>query len=311
MAGFLYIPEPLQQAIAAHINEAVPRAIEGYLSAHEDEDTLTGHLGATLRTGTQTVFVQDQELGFGEWKWKIDYRKFRGRGPKAAESVLGADGLFELTLLRGTREETKSLLFQAKKEWKVDTALFGQAVRLTTWREAAFILNYTPKDFEAIRLDDAVSSRGSRAAVTQAVSLSHFLTNEYLPCHIGDTDVRYDAVNHRLIWRTMNDEVVTAEFSVGSRIRLDIKAPKSRPITQSQPRVIYRNEIHNHRMKAKDEDVLGVSADALEKEKKQARNQLALTYHPDRFSSDDEYLKSILSRRTQEANAAYANLKKR
>jgi hypothetical protein len=310
MARNLHIPQPVLQAIATHVNEAVAKAIEGYLSAHEEEDTLTGHLGATLRTGTHTVFVQNREEGFGEWKWRIDYRKFRGRGPRAAENVLGADGIFELTLLRGTSEETKSLLFQAKKEWRTDPALLGQAIRLTTWREAAFILNYTSQNFEAIRLDDAVLSHGNRSLVRQAIPLSSFLTSQYLPCRIGDTELRYDAVHHRLTWRTMNGELVATDFSVRSRIRFDIKAPISRTGALPAPRLVKWQDIHDHRMKADYEDILGVPAAAPEKEKTKAHKKLALAYHPDRFNLDDELLRQMLNKRTQEANVAYANLKR-
>jgi hypothetical protein len=30
------------------------------------------------------------------WTWSIDYTKFRGRGPGAAEKALGADGILEM-----------------------------------------------------------------------------------------------------------------------------------------------------------------------------------------------------------------------
>jgi hypothetical protein len=311
MARNLYIPQPVLHAIATHIEQAIPRAVDGYLSAHEDEDTLTGHLGATLRTNTHTIIVQDQEQGSGEWKWRIDYTKFRGRGAHAAENYLGADGIFELKLLRGATEQTKSLLFQAKKEWRSDPTLLKQAIRLTTWREAAFILNYTPQNFEAIRLDDAIASRGDRSAVKQATPLSSFLSEQFLPCLVGDTDLRYNAALHRLSWRTMSNEQVATDFTVGHRIRFDIKAPISRTAIVSNPKMVNWGKIHDHRMKAEYEDILGVSLAASEKEKTQARNTLALAYHPDRFNLNDELLNQLLKKRTQETNEAYTQLKKK
>ena len=93
----LYIPAQVKEAIAKHVETAVERARDGYSSAEEDEDTLTGDLGGNLRIRTQTVSV-DQDQIRGEWKWGITYYKFRGRGRNATESMLGADGIFELTV---------------------------------------------------------------------------------------------------------------------------------------------------------------------------------------------------------------------
>lgn len=310
MAKNLYIPEIVLQAIATHLSQAIPRAIDGYLSAHEDEDTLTGHLGATLRTGTQTVFVQNVEMGYGEWKWRIDYAKFRGRGAHAAEHYLGADGIFELVLLRGTTEQTKSILFQAKNEWQSDPSLLQQAIRLTTWREAAFVLNYTLQSFEAIALDEIIASRGQRKTVRKATPLADYLTKQFLPCLVGDTELRYDAVLHRLTWRTMQNELVATEFSVGHRIRLNVDAPVSKG-SVFKGKMVKWDEIHNHRMRAEAEDILGIASSASEREKARARNFLAKVYHPDLFNLNDVLLNDMLNKRTQEANDAYAQVKKK
>ena len=135
----LYIPEQVKQAIQKHLDEKYPIALEGFSSANEDEDTLIGDLGATLRIKNQTVIVVNDEIG-GRWKWGIDYHKFGGRGPRAAEKQLGADGIFELIIDNGSWVQKKSLLFQSKKNWTDDTKLIEQTIKLTTWKEAAFIL---------------------------------------------------------------------------------------------------------------------------------------------------------------------------
>lgn len=54
MARRLYIPAQVLDAISTHLSTAVEKAIQGFWSANEDEDTLTGHLGACLRTGTHS-----------------------------------------------------------------------------------------------------------------------------------------------------------------------------------------------------------------------------------------------------------------
>jgi hypothetical protein len=48
MVRRLYIPEEVKAAIQAHISESIARAIDGYDSASEEEDTLTGYLFGVL-----------------------------------------------------------------------------------------------------------------------------------------------------------------------------------------------------------------------------------------------------------------------
>src|ERR1700730_16724366 len=80
----LYIPEEVKRDIRNHIVTAVTDAIGGFESASEDEDTLTGHLGATLRSPTRVVNVLEDQLT-GRWRWSLTYTKFRGKGPSATE----------------------------------------------------------------------------------------------------------------------------------------------------------------------------------------------------------------------------------
>jgi hypothetical protein len=53
MPKSLYIPEPVRAAIAHHIKESMPKAEDGFESAQEDEDTLTGHLGGCFVSETK------------------------------------------------------------------------------------------------------------------------------------------------------------------------------------------------------------------------------------------------------------------
>ena len=79
MPRSLYIPRQVRAAITTHIESALVRAIDGFLSAQEDEDTLTGELCSSLRTGAHVVNVVDDEIN-GPWKWEFKYSKHRGRG---------------------------------------------------------------------------------------------------------------------------------------------------------------------------------------------------------------------------------------
>ncbi|MFH1653250.1 MAG: hypothetical protein ABIE74_04250 [Pseudomonadota bacterium] len=214
--------------MAEHIRTAVSKAIDGYWSASEDEDVLTGHLGACLKIGNKKVrVVQTQSELPGDWTWSIDYYKFRGRGINATERILGADGLFELRLQRGYRTEIKSLLFQAKKDWNSDRDLVTQCIKLSTWREAAFVLNYTSEAFEAFSIDEVLKLRGVRRSAFQAKALADFLAEDFLDCLVGDTDLSYEPRARRLIWRALSGEIVATVFRVKHRVRVNIKPPQS------------------------------------------------------------------------------------
>src|SRR5436190_19048543 len=148
MPRSLAIPDEGQQAIRARLTDALAQASGAFDSAAEDEDTLTGDLCGALRTPRRRVFVAQSVAEIpGEWTWSINYYKFRGRGAGAPENKVGADGIFELTVDYGAHSETKSLLFQAKVEGKQPGLLLEQALKLSTWREAAFILVHSPDGF--------------------------------------------------------------------------------------------------------------------------------------------------------------------
>ena len=45
----LYIPIEVREDISSHIKERYPFVLDGYQSANEDEDSLTGDMGGVLR----------------------------------------------------------------------------------------------------------------------------------------------------------------------------------------------------------------------------------------------------------------------
>lgn len=285
MARRLYIPAQVLDAISEHISIAVEKAIQGFWSANEDEDTLTGHLGACLKTGTHTVEVTQDEVN-GPWKWSIDYAKFRGRGKNATESYLGADGILELSLDMGYRKDTKSLLFQSKTDWDNSPDLVEQAIVMSTWREAAIGINYTPTSFEAYSIDSILASRGIKADAKGAISLQEALGQYFIRCKVGNTDLRYDARTRRLYWRDVNGLLVAVQFSVPNRIRLNVEGP-----TQNNPihvdKELSPEEINQHRMEVEPEEVLMPVLAPVEINAKTMKRVLAMTYHPDRYSAYD------------------------
>jgi hypothetical protein len=89
-----YLPEAVENSIRRHVRKAVTIAAEAHSSAQEDEDAVTGQLGVLLRTRRSKQVRAEGRT----WTWAINYQKFRGRGPKATERVVGADGILEFSV---------------------------------------------------------------------------------------------------------------------------------------------------------------------------------------------------------------------
>lgn len=303
----LYIPKEVLQSIKEHVDRAIPRAIGGFMSANEDEDTMTGELGSSLRSGTHTVVVDRAEIN-GAWKWSIDYKKFRGRGKDATERHIGADGIIELSLDWSGRKETKSLLFQAKMDWRSDSSLIEQAVLLSTWREASLFVNYTESEIEAFSIDSVLRSRGKREDAKDALSLADALTKYFLECKVGSTDLAYDPVSRQLRWRATTGVTVATQFSIPHRLRVKVKAPGYKHKLEWD-KLIPKEEIHSHRMAVEADDLLSPILSDTAVEPKKHLQVLSSTYHPDKLGQIEQFFKDLANRRMQEINAAFAEIK--
>jgi hypothetical protein len=204
MAQPIYIPDHVKQVILKHVGDAVSKAVAAYPSGAEDEDVLTGQLGFALKK---------KETMADGWTWSIDYTKFRGRGVGAPEKVLGADGILEMRVHSIEGEQRKAALFQSKKEWKSDSKLLEQALLLSNWREAAFVLDFTSTTIETFDIDDVVRSRGIRSRVTASQSFTKFVAKRFFPCVVGNPDLLYDRERRILIWRAETGERIGVPFS--------------------------------------------------------------------------------------------------
>lgn len=300
MARRIYIPDTVTESITTHINEAVSKAIDGFWSASEDEDSLTGHLGACLRTGTHSIKVIENDIS-EVWKWSIDYVKFRGRGKNAPESFLGADGIFELTVDTGKSKETKSLLFQAKTDWNHSKDIVEQALMLSTWREAAIGINYTEKLFESFSIDSILNSKGKRAQIKKLTPLNEALTKYFIGCLIGNVTLKYDARSRRLYWRDQTGLYVGVQFSIRNRIRINVESPNN---SSNSVKEIKPEEIHNHRMEVDPDDMIQLILSDQDSTKKNIKRSLAMTYHPDRYTEYAKFFQDLANRRMQEINSA-------
>lgn len=301
----IFLPEEVKNSISTHIYSSTAKAVEEYLSGNEDEDSLTGDLGATLRIKDQRVNVLESQVS-GIWTWSITYYKFRGRGKGATENLVGADGIFELNLIWGKENvQKKCVLFQAKNQWRdTDKSLLEQSIKLSNWREASFILNYAPNNYEAFFIDEVIKAKGSRLQIAESIPLGAFLNRYFLECLIGDVELRYDASSRKLYWKTLYGEIISTKFTLKHKFAINITPPKR----EDKIREIKNTEISNFRMGVDEEEILSLPPTYTKKDVKVARKKLAQIYHTDYFNNIDEFSKTLLKRRLQEINHAYENL---
>jgi hypothetical protein len=312
----LFIPDEIKRSISTHLHTSAAKAVKAYLSGNEEEDALTGALGMALEIDNQVADIQGPEIG-GRWRWSIRYTKLRGRGAKATEKLLGADGIFELNLnWPHSRHEKKCLLFQAKNRWDdSDKSVLEQCIKLSNWREAAALINYTPDDYEAFFIDDVIKAKGSRQQAGSGISLGSFLADQFLECLIGDTDLSYDARSRKLVWKSLKNGLVVTRFPIGHRFSINVNPPKRDEIFNIPHKEIPNEEIHNYRMDASEEDILSLSGPLVKDDISRAKKRLAQVYHPDKNENMDPLFQDIMKKRMQEANRAadglYARIKRR
>ncbi len=138
-------------------------------------------------------------------------------------------------------------------------------------------------------------------------SLYKVLSEQYIDCHIGDTDLAYDAQLHRLTWRDYDNKNINTKFNIKNRIRLKIIPPKYHNYDIGDE--IPNSEVYKHRMYVSDEDLFALGDSFTESELKKERNKYAIAYHTDLNKDLDDLHMEILKRRMQEANKVYERLR--
>lgn len=300
MVRYIFIPEIVKEKIKSHLDNAIEKAIAGFESVYEDEDVLTGYLFGLMKIDEQTVEVDDQEIG-GTWKWSIDFKKFGGRGKGATESVLGADGIFELNMNRNGRIEKKSLLFQSKTDWKKkDTSLYNQCTKMLTWLGATTLINYTQKEFETFKIDDVFSNHGEKPSTKN--TLKNTLSNDFLDCLIGDSDLHYNAFEKKLIWLDQKNEFVSTKFNINRRLKINIKSPNKYPFEKLRiDKEIPNSEISNHQLMNENANY-GIEKVWDKKELSKIQKKVSNTFHPDKHPNLPENAKNMLTEMMKQFN---------
>lgn len=279
MVRKIYIPREVKDAIKKHLDKSIKKALDGFGSAFEEEDTLTGHLFGLMKINQQKVTVQNEERG-SVWKWSIDYKKFGSRGKSSTESIIGADGIFELHLNRNGLEVSKSLLFQSKLNWSnKDNKLYEQCSKLITWLGAVTLINYTDDQFETYSLGQVLLNQGAKPAMEK--DLANLLGIDFIDCKIGDSDLFYDAFKKKLIWLDIYNKFVSCKFNLNRRLKINIKAPNERILENIRiDKEISKDDIYNHPL-MNDNVFRDIKKVKNLSDLKSMKKELSKVYHPD------------------------------
>ena len=127
------------------------------------------------------------------------FTKVRGRGARAPENEIGADGIFQLEVLnrRGAVRRRKGLLFQAKKDSNgSDQRLFHQAAH----SRSAIVIDYRKDSCTAVSIAEVIEAGGNRRYVRAAADLrlAQVLGDEFVRCRRGEIGPFWDHDSERL-----------------------------------------------------------------------------------------------------------------
>lgn len=190
------LPPAVYGAVEDHITQQAARAHRGWEAGSDEEDTLTGHLGASLQRDWSTITVNG-----AEWTWRMTYKKFRGRGPGAFERQIGADGILQLEVNLGVEIEFKGLLFQAKKIGQMNGHLAEQVGFMESVADrCSAVFEYGPDEYRAISGHDYLADADlvNRRAAPTLRPLGEFLGQGFLGCDFGVRGMYFDAVRRIL-----------------------------------------------------------------------------------------------------------------
>lgn len=237
------LPRQVFEAIQNHLRRKGHKAEHGWECASKNEDTLTGDLGANLRTdGWRGV-----KLSNGEgWRWRVTYCKFgSGRGKGAEEKHLGADGIVEVEVMRQKdgRIERKGMIFQAKKHGGYTKRKLTDQVkkmeRISPGSSAVFV--YGNDKYVAMNGRKHLDSKTKD--LEDSYRLGDFLAEDFLPCKTGKMDMYYDAIRKILILQNTEGKIMFVKCPIGHRIRIEVKNSIEPSLEDIVADVVWGNDI--------------------------------------------------------------------
>jgi hypothetical protein len=211
------LPAPVYEAVRTHLAVRARVAVVGWEGGSDEEDTLTGDLGGTLRTNWRVVPVDDAL----NWRWRVRYKKLRGRGRGAFEKTSGADGILQVEATRNSEKVFKGVIFQAKRLDRPVGNLASQVRRMEDLAEGgSAVWLYGPQGYLAVSGSSYLEAGGDRGKAPQFETLSSFLGDTFLPCSAGLRGMYFDAVRGLLVL----PNGIVHRVSIGHRIAVEIQS---------------------------------------------------------------------------------------
>jgi hypothetical protein len=216
-----------------------------------------------------------------------------------------------LCQLRGALQKTA--LFQAKNTLKRDPNLIKQCAKMSTWREASFVISYSANGYKAYSLDDILLAQGSIAKVNNGTPLAPWIIDTFIGCRIGHPDLYYNKAERRLYWlrEKLSDgepewkRRVWVDFSPKHLIHIDVTPPNWQ---WSSAVEITPNKIPLSRLTFTSSDLFGIEAPFTLTQLKKRRAELFHAYHSDKSHNVSNDIQSLLDARTREIIQAYSEL---
>lgn len=222
------LPEEVLTRIRDRYVTGVADAEAGFNYNDADEDSLTGALGQAISTSN----VIRQRVGKDRYEWKIYSRKIRGRGPRAPEKPLGADGIFQIEILdaHGHVVRRKGLPFQAKKGWSAaDHRLVDQSKKLLKAAGTGIVIDLAPRGYTSCTLEDVIAANGHKREALAADTvhpLGQVLGDDFLECTIGKVGLYFDPEEERFVEQSIPMGAEALAVTTKVRRRTILRSPR-------------------------------------------------------------------------------------
>lgn len=218
------IPDSIFQPIQTQLVKVGDRAESGWEGGSDEEDTLTGALGEQL----QTEWCAPVRISGVRWRWRIRYKKFRGRGKDAFENVTGADGILQIEVMRGLEGDVvfKGLLFQAKKNGGRGKLLEQVQKMEKVAPGGSVVFVYREEGYLAVEGDAYITpSEDIQDSVEKHLQpLGSFLGKEFLPCNTGVRGMYYDAVRKLLLVPRAEGGIDALPVTMRHRLTIEVES---------------------------------------------------------------------------------------
>ncbi|MCL2041492.1 MAG: hypothetical protein FWG84_05560 [Bacteroidales bacterium] len=229
---YIKLQPEVKKAIESHIYSAISSA-KSRKHHFTSEEKLTGAIFSLLiKDETKIEINIDGKIEI--WTYSIIFKETRGNCKNAPETTLGTDGIIELIVNENGREKKKSLLVQAKMDWKTkNSELYLQCFKMVPFFGSAIVVNYTDEGFETFGADDVFFNQGRKPE--EKKQFEDILANDFLDCKIGAVGMYYEFDfqkrntkgkrndNGRLYYPDSNDKKVFIDFNTKDKLEINIK----------------------------------------------------------------------------------------